>query len=105
MIDTWRHAADAVGERAAALGQSPDGRTATVAARTPLTSLAEGPQPDSSLVTSLTAILTDAVGLIRERTDRIEDLDTVTRRSAPRHRRHPRRAALDDPSRPPERPR
>ena len=78
MIDTWRQAADAVGERAAALGHSPDGRPDTVAARTPLTSLAEGPQPGSSLVTSLAAILTDAVGAIRERTDGIEDLDPVT---------------------------
>jgi starvation-inducible DNA-binding protein len=78
MVDTWRQAADAVAERAAALGHSPDGRTATIAARTPLTSLAEGPQPDGALVTSLTAILTDAVGLIRERIDRVEPLDTVT---------------------------
>jgi starvation-inducible DNA-binding protein len=78
MIDTWREAADAIGERAAALGHSPDGRTATVAARTPLTSLAEGPQAGNSLVTSLTTILDEVVGLVRERTDRIEDLDPVT---------------------------
>jgi starvation-inducible DNA-binding protein len=78
MVDAWRDAADIVGERIAALGLSPDGRTETVAARTPLASVAGGPQSDSSLVTSLTAILTDAVGLIRERTARIEDLDAVT---------------------------
>jgi starvation-inducible DNA-binding protein len=78
MIDTWREAADTVGERAVALGHAPDGRTATVAARTPLTSLAEGLQPDSALVTSLTTILADAVGVVRERTDRIDDLDPVT---------------------------
>ena len=32
MIDAWRAAADAVAERAVALGHSPDGRAATVAA-------------------------------------------------------------------------
>jgi starvation-inducible DNA-binding protein len=78
MIDAWREAADAVGERAVALGHWPDGRTATVGAGTSLTSLTEGPQPDRSLVVSLTAILADAVGIVRECMDRAEDLDTVT---------------------------
>jgi starvation-inducible DNA-binding protein len=31
-----------------------------------------------SLVASLTTILAEAVGLVRELTDRVEDLDTVT---------------------------
>jgi starvation-inducible DNA-binding protein len=78
MIDAWRKAADAVGERAVALGHWPDGRTATVDAGTSLTSLTEGPQPDRSLVVSLTAILADAVGIVRECMDRAEDVDTVT---------------------------
>jgi starvation-inducible DNA-binding protein len=78
MIGTWREAADAVGERAVALGHWPDGRTATVGAASALTSLTEGPQPDRSLVESLTTILAEAVGLIRDLTDRVEDLDTVT---------------------------
>jgi starvation-inducible DNA-binding protein len=78
MIDTWRRGADAIGERAAALGHGPDGRTSTVGATSPLTSLSEGPQPDSSLVASLTTILADAAGDIRERTDRADELDTVT---------------------------
>lgn len=78
MIDAWREAADAVGERAAALGHAPDGRAATVAARTELTALPAGPQRDDDLIAALTTILTDAVGLVRERTERLEDLDTVT---------------------------
>ncbi|HEX8101515.1 MAG TPA: DNA starvation/stationary phase protection protein [Solirubrobacteraceae bacterium] len=78
MIDEWRDAADAVGERAVALGHAPDGRSATVAERSELHSLEAGPQRDQELIGALTAILTDAIGLIRERMDRLEDVDTVT---------------------------
>jgi starvation-inducible DNA-binding protein len=78
MIDAWRDAADVVAERAAALGHSPDGRAATVAARSGLGGLPEGPLPDHVVVDAFTRLLTDAVGTIRERMDRIEDVDTVT---------------------------
>jgi starvation-inducible DNA-binding protein len=78
MIDAWRDAADAVAERAAALGHAPDGRAATVAARSGLEPLPEGPLPDHLVVKAFTRLLTDAVGTIRERMDRIEDVDTVT---------------------------
>ena len=78
MIDAWYEAADAVGERAVTLGHAPSGQSATVAAQTQLTPLDEGPLPDTTVIAALTTILTDAVGLIRERTDRLEDLDTVT---------------------------
>jgi starvation-inducible DNA-binding protein len=78
MIDSWRDAADAVAERAVALGHAPDGRAATVAARSGLPALPEGPIADRDVVASFTRLLTDAVGAIRERMDRIEDVDTVT---------------------------
>jgi starvation-inducible DNA-binding protein len=78
MIDAWRLAADSVGERAMALGHSPDGRVATIAARTELPSLEAGPQPDGELVGHLTQILTDAIGNVRDRMDRLEDVDVVT---------------------------
>jgi starvation-inducible DNA-binding protein len=78
LVDAWRDAADTVGERITALGGFPDGRADTVAARSGLPTLDEGPQPDRALVASLTAILTEAVHLIRVRMDRIEDLDPVT---------------------------
>ena len=78
MIDAWRAAADAVAERAVALGHSPDGRAATVAAGSELSTLAEGQIADRDVVASFTRLLTDAVGTIRERMDRIEDVDTVT---------------------------
>jgi len=78
MIDAWREAADAVGERAVALGHPPDGRTPTIAAQTGLPQLEPGPQRDHELVVLLTRILTEAIGTVRERMDRLEDVDTVT---------------------------
>ena len=78
MIDAWRSASDAVAERSVALGHAPDGRAATVAARSELATLPEGPLADRDVVASFTRLLTDAVGAIRNRMDRIEDVDTVT---------------------------
>jgi starvation-inducible DNA-binding protein len=78
LIDAWRLAADAVAERAVALGYSPDGRAATVAQRSGLASLAEGQLPDHEVISQFTSLLTDAIGAIRERMDRLEDVDTVT---------------------------
>ena len=78
LIDAWRLAADSVAERAVALGYSPDGRAATVAQRSGLASLAEGQLPDHEVISRFTSLLTDAIGAIRERMDRLEDVDTVT---------------------------
>jgi starvation-inducible DNA-binding protein len=78
MVASWHDAADLVAERAAALGQWPDGRTVTVADHSPLTPLADGPQPDSALVASMTSILMAAVGVMRQSTDRIDERDAVT---------------------------
>ena len=78
MVDAWRAAADAVAERAVALGHAADGRAGTVAARSELSSLAEGQIADREVIASFTRLLTDAIGAIRDRMDRIEDVDTVT---------------------------
>ena len=78
MIDAWREAADAVAERAVALGHAPDGRAATVAGRSGLTPLPDGPIADHEVVAAFTRLLTEAVGTIRDRMDPIEDVDTVT---------------------------
>jgi starvation-inducible DNA-binding protein len=78
LIDAWRLAADAVAERAVALGYSPDGRAATVAERSELAPLPAGQLLDRDVVTAFTALLTDAIGAIRTRMDRLEDVDTVT---------------------------
>jgi starvation-inducible DNA-binding protein len=78
LVDSWRDAADVVAERAVALGQWPDGRTLTVADHSPLTSLADGPQGDSALIASITAILMTAVGVLRQCTERSDERDPVT---------------------------
>ncbi len=78
MIDAWRLAGDSVAERAVALGYSPDGRSATVAERSGLSPLPEGQLPDREVVAAFTRLLTDAIGSVRERMDRLEDVDTVT---------------------------
>lgn len=78
LVDAWRDAADTVAERAVALGHAPDGRPAPIAAQTPLPQLDAGPQLDRELLVALTRILTEAIGAIRARMDRLEDVDTVT---------------------------
>jgi starvation-inducible DNA-binding protein len=78
MIDAWRAAADAVAERAVALGHAPDGRAGTIAAETTLEQLPTGAIADTEVIALFTGLLTDAVGAIRERMDRLEDVDAVT---------------------------
>ncbi len=78
LVDAWRLAGDAVAERAVALGCQPDGQVGTVAARTLLTPLPEGQLLDQDVIAALTKILTDAIGDIRNRMDKLEDVDTVT---------------------------
>jgi starvation-inducible DNA-binding protein len=78
LIDAWRDAADAVGERIAALGGYADGRASTVAARGRLPAPMAGRPPDAALVASLCAILTEAVKFIRSRIRRIEGRDPAT---------------------------
>jgi starvation-inducible DNA-binding protein len=78
MIDTWRDAADAVAERAVALGYAVDGRSGTVAERSTLEPLPTGQILDRDVVAAFTRLLTDAISLVRERMDRLEDVDAVT---------------------------
>lgn len=78
MIDAWRLAGDEIAERAVALGYMPDGQARTVAARSQLTPLPEGQILDQDAIAAFTRLLTDAVGDIRTRMDRLEDVDAVT---------------------------
>jgi starvation-inducible DNA-binding protein len=77
-VDAWRLASDAVAERAVALGHNVDGQSRTVAARTQLAPLPEGPIQDADVVREVSERLVDAIGRIRTRMDRLEDVDTVT---------------------------
>lgn len=78
LIDAWRLAADEVAERAVALGYQPDGQVRTVADRTILQPLPDGQILDQDVVAAFTRLLTDAIGDIRNRMDKLEDVDTVT---------------------------
>ena len=78
LVDRWRQAGDEVAERAVALGYLPDGRVQTVAERTILSPLSHAQLPDREVIGEFTRLLTDAIGDIRERMDRLEDVDTVT---------------------------
>jgi starvation-inducible DNA-binding protein len=78
MIDAWRDDADRVAERAVALGHAPDGRAATVAARSTLSPLPAGQIPDADVVAAFTRLLTDAIGEVRTRMARLEDIEPVT---------------------------
>lgn len=78
LVDAWRLASDEVAERAVALGHSPDGRSQTIAEHTELEPLHDGQIADHEVVSGLTERLTDAIGRIRARMDRLEDVDAVT---------------------------
>jgi starvation-inducible DNA-binding protein len=78
LVDEWREASDEVAERAVALGHSPDGQSRTIAERTQLAALPAGQISDTDVIHAFTERLTDAIGRIRERMDRLEDVDTVT---------------------------
>lgn len=78
LIDAWREAADSVAERAVALSFQPDGRVQTIAESTILAPLPEGQILDEDVIKAFTDLLTTAIGDIRERMDRLEDVDTVT---------------------------
>jgi starvation-inducible DNA-binding protein len=78
LIESWRDAADAVAERAVALGYQPDGRAGTVVEHSILEPLPEGQILDADAIAAFVALLTTAIGDIRERMDRLEDVDTVT---------------------------
>lgn len=79
MVDAWRAASDEVAERAVALGHAPDGMARTIAARTVLTQqLPEGQILDQDVIAAFTRLLTDSIGDIRTRMDRLEDVDAVT---------------------------
>lgn len=78
LVDAWREAADEVAERAVALGYAPDGRVQTLAAKTILEPLPEGQILDGDVIAAFTALLTTAIADVRERMDRLEDVDTVT---------------------------
>jgi starvation-inducible DNA-binding protein len=78
LVDSWRELADTVAERAVALGFMPDGQSATIAADTPVRTVERGELEDKLVVRELTTRLADVAERVRERMDRLGELDAAT---------------------------
>jgi starvation-inducible DNA-binding protein len=78
LIDSWHELADAVAERAVAIGFHPDGQSATVARDSPLRGVARGEVEDRVVVRELTSRLAEVAERGRERMDRLGVLDTAS---------------------------
>jgi starvation-inducible DNA-binding protein len=72
LVDSWHELADAVAERAVAIGTFPDGQAGVVAALTP------GPIEDHAVVHDLAHRIAEVSELARARMDRMDDLDTAS---------------------------
>jgi starvation-inducible DNA-binding protein len=77
LIDSWRDLADTVAERAVALGYFPDGQAAAVA-RVDLAGVERGPIEGDRLVQMLSERLADITERIRERMDRLGEIDLAS---------------------------
>jgi starvation-inducible DNA-binding protein len=78
VVDTARMHSDAVAERASALGVTPDGRAATVAAQSVIGAVPEGWIKDVDAVQTLVDALGAVIGRMRERIAATGDPDPVT---------------------------
>ncbi|MGW1026731.1 Dps family protein [Streptomyces sp. NPDC002577] len=78
VVDAARSYADAVAERAAALGVAPDGRPKTVASASGLPAAKEGWLQDTEVVQLLVDALGSAIGRLREHIAATEQADLVT---------------------------
>ncbi|MET7737242.1 DNA starvation/stationary phase protection protein [Streptomyces sp. NPDC005402] len=78
VVTTAREYADTVAERAAALGVSPDGRAATVAATSGVPEFSPGWTKDVDAVGALVQAFSAVVERVRERIERTGPADAVT---------------------------
>jgi starvation-inducible DNA-binding protein len=78
VVDTARGYSDTVAERAAALGLSPDGRSASVSTGSTLDKVAEGWHKDTEAVRVMLASLATVVENSRERMASVGKVDPVT---------------------------
>jgi starvation-inducible DNA-binding protein len=78
LVDSWRELADVVAERAVALGYFPDGQSATVSSGSGLDRLARGPLEDHVVVRELATRLADVSERVRERMDRLGEIDAAS---------------------------
>ena len=78
LVDSWRDLADTVAERAVAIGFFPDGQSAAVAAETPIHGVERGELEDHVVVRELTQRLAEVAERVRERMDRLGELDAAS---------------------------
>jgi starvation-inducible DNA-binding protein len=78
LVDSWHLLADAVAERAVAIGFAPDGQTGAVAAGSDLAAIEPGPIADHVVVRELTRRLADVAERVRGRMDRLGELDVAS---------------------------
>ena len=78
LVDSWRELSDLVAERAVALGVFPDGQSATVAAGSGLRKVERGGLADHVVVRELTERLADVSERVRERMDRLGEIDAAS---------------------------
>lgn len=77
-VDVWLALADAVAERAVALGHVPDGQAQAVAAGSGITPVARTPIADHAVVWDLTHRISKVSELARTRLDRLGEMDAVS---------------------------
>jgi starvation-inducible DNA-binding protein len=78
VVDTARQHSDMVAERASAIGVAPDGRAATVAARSAIGSVPEGWIKDVDVVRTMVDSLGVVIGRMRERIEATAEPDPVS---------------------------
>lgn len=78
LIDTWRLLSDTVAERVTALGISPDGRAATVAADSEVAKVPDGPIKDTTIYQELTERLAVTIAKLNERRERVGEIDPAS---------------------------
>jgi starvation-inducible DNA-binding protein len=78
LVDAWRTLGDTVAERAMAIGYIPDGQSAAVAAESHIHPVQRGELEDHEVVRELTTRLADVNERIRERMERLGELDAAS---------------------------
>lgn len=78
LIEYWREASDTVAERAVAIGRIPDGQAAAVAAGSQITPIEATPTEDAEVVRILTHRLGEVCERVRERMERLSELDAAS---------------------------
>src|SRR5579862_562568 len=78
LVDSWHEMADKVAERAVALGHFPDGQADAIVASGDRSPVATGPIDDEAVLREVAERVQYMTEQIRERMDRIGELDLVT---------------------------